>query len=732
MFLDQLNKEQQQAVTSDAQHTLVLAGAGSGKTRVLIHRIAWLLQQQHCQPHNILAVTFTNKAAAEMRGRIESLLNMNPRAMWVGTFHSLAHRLLRLHWKEAKLIQTFQVLDSQDQLRMIKRLMKAHNVDDTRYPARQVQGFINGRKDEGQRVRHLGTPRDPYQKQMTFLYQEYEAACERGGLVDFAELLLRSHELWLNNPALLEHYQNRFQVMLVDEFQDTNTLQYAWLCMIAGQRNNLFAVGDDDQSIYGWRGAKVENIQRFSKDFSDSQLFRLEQNYRSTSTILDAANALIENNTARLGKKLWTDGQAGQPIKIYKAFNDLDEAEYIASTVKDHHSKGQKFKDIALLYRSNAQSRVLEEALLRAQIPYRIYGGLRFYERAEIKDAIAYCRLMAHPNDDSAFERAVNMPPRGIGERTLAQIRETAMENDISLWKSAQVTAQTQLKARARTAVLAFLELIQSMQQATQTLSLEETVTLLNQRSGLLDHYKNEKGEQARTRVENLEELVTAAQEFDTGDNTEETIEEEMTPMMAFLGHAALETGDQQADIWEDSVQMMTLHSAKGLEFPVVFLGGMEDGLFPHQRCIDDPKQLQEERRLCYVGITRAKQQLYMTLAEKRRLYQRDTFSPPSRFLAEIPEELCEEIRKPSKFNFTPRPKAAGSSLPEVKRGVKFNDTTGDGKTWQIGQRVQHKKFGLGVILGYEGQGSHTRVQVNFENAGSKWLVLSYAKLQTV
>ncbi|RMH13322.1 MAG: DNA helicase II [Gammaproteobacteria bacterium] len=725
MFLQELNEAQRQAVTSESRHSLVLAGAGSGKTRVLTHRIAWLLQQQRCQPHQILAVTFTNKAAAEMRGRIESLLQINPRALWVGTFHSLAHRLLRLHWREAGLEQTFQVLDSEDQLRMIKRLMKAHHVDDSRYPPRQVQGFINARKDEGQRVRHLGTPLDPYQKQMTFLYQEYEAACERGSLVDFAELLLRSHELWLNQPALLEHYQNRFQYILVDEFQDTNTLQYAWLRVLAGDKAHLFAVGDDDQSIYGWRGARVENIQRFDKDFPGSQLFRLEQNYRSTSTILNAANALIENNTARLGKKLWTDGQTGEPIRLYKAFNDLDEAEYIAERIQDHKQKGFRYQDIAVLYRSNAQSRVLEEAMLRAQIPYRIYGGLRFYERAEIKDAIAYCRVVYHPDDDAAFERAVNMPPRGIGDRTLTTIREIARELDISLWKATVEACKNGLSARARTAVLGFVELIQSIQQDTRNLSLEKTVALINERSGLLGHYRNEKGEKARTRVENLEELVNAAREFDSdGDE----IEDDMPAMAAFLSHAALETGEQQADTWSDSVQMMTLHTAKGLEFPLVFLSGMEDGLFPHQRCIDEPRQLQEERRLCYVGITRAKQQLYLTHAERRRLYQRDTFSPPSRFLNEIPEELIEEVRKPSKFTFNPPPRP-GNSLPNVQKGTRFNDPDSD-QTWQIGQRVTHKKFGLGVILGYEGSGERTRIQINFEKAGSKWLVLSYAKLQ--
>ena len=712
-ILDSLNDAQRQAVTAAAEPTLVIAGAGSGKTRVLVHRAAWLIDVEGISPQALLAVTFTNKAAAEMRGRIESLLNIPVQHLWIGTFHGLAHRLLRRHWREAGLPQNFQIIDSDDQLRLIKRLLKNLEIDDSQWVPREIQYFINGQKDEGLRPKHLDDDGDPARRQMIALYQAYEEVCARGGLVDFAELLLRAHELWRDNTELLAHYQRRFSHLLVDEFQDTNAIQYAWLRLLAGKTGIPFVVGDDDQSIYRWRGARVEHIHRFQKNFPGTTVVKLEQNYRSTATILHAANAVIENNSSRLGKKLWTAGADGEAIRIYAAYNERDESDFILGRLRDWIEQGNLRADAAVLYRSNAQSRVLEEGLINAGIPYRVYGGLRFFERAEIKDALAYLRLISNLDDDSAFERVVNKPTRGIGARTADIMRSYALANSCSMWRAAGAIASDELNSRAANAVHAFLNLIASLARNTDALDLPDKIDHIIHASGLIDFFKKDKGEKGETRVENLLELVSAGRSFEPDPV------EEMSPLDEFLSHAALEAGEGQADAWDDCVQLMTMHSAKGLEFPLVFMSGMEDGLFPHQRSISDPNGLEEERRLCYVGITRAMQTLYVTYAEQRRLHGMDNFSQPSRFIAEIPDEYVEEIRPRVQVSRPVRTPSRGRTpvRPGAELGIR------------LGQRVRHQKFGDGVILNCEGQGAHARVEVNFETAGTKWLVLSYANL---
>ncbi len=715
-ILENLNDAQREAVTAPAEPTLVIAGAGSGKTRVLVHRAAWLIDVEGLSPQSLLAVTFTNKAAAEMRGRIEALLDMPVSHLWIGTFHGLAHRLLRRHWREADLPQNFQIIDADDQLRLIKRLLRNLEIDDSRWVPREIQYFINGQKDEGLRPQHLDDEGDPNRRQMIALYQAYEEVCQRGGLVDFAELLLRAHELWRDNAELLEHYRRRFSHLLVDEFQDTNSIQYAWLRLLAGDTGIPFVVGDDDQSIYRWRGARVEHIYRFQKDFPSARVVKLEQNYRSTATILNAANAVIANNNARMGKNLWTEGAEGESIRVYAAYNERDEADFIIARLRDWIDHGNLRADSAVLYRSNAQSRVLEEGLINAGIPYRVYGGLRFFERAEIKDALAYLRLISHRDDDSSFERIVNKPTRGIGARTIDIMRTYARANSCTLWRAAGAVASDELAGRAANAVRAFMQMIERMAHDVAGLDLQEQVDHVIHASGLVDFFKKDKGEKGETRVENLLELVSAARSFEPDPASE------MSPLDEFLSHAALEAGEGQADAWEDCVQLMTMHSAKGLEFPLVFLAGMEDGLFPHQRSIADPNGLEEERRLCYVGITRAMQTLYVTYAEQRRLHGMDNFSQPSRFIAEIPDEYVEEVRprvQVSRPMHTPRRSAAGksSTAPGSELGIR------------LGQRVRHGKFGDGVILNCEGQGAHARVEVNFETAGTKWLVLGYANL---
>ncbi|MFQ5635789.1 MAG: DNA helicase II, partial [Gammaproteobacteria bacterium] len=655
-IIDPLNDAQRAAVTAPDRPTLVVAGAGSGKTRVLVHRIAWLIRVEQVSPLGILAVTFTNKAAAEMSARIEALLGVPVANLWVGTFHGLAHRLLRRHWREAGLPQSFQIIDADDQQRLIKRMCKNLELDETTWVPREIQYFINKQKDEGLRPEHIPDQDDTNRRQLIHLYGLYQETCEKSGLVDFAELLLRAHELWLHRPELLEQYRRRFRHLLVDEFQDTNAIQYAWLRVLAGDTGIPFAVGDDDQSIYRWRGARVEHIMKFQKDFRDATVVKLEQNYRSTSTILKAANAIIMNNSSRLSKELWTDGDDGAPIRLYNAYNERDEADFVVGRIQDWVARGNPRAETAVLYRSNAQSRVFEEAMLRAQLPYRVYGGQRFFERAEIKDALAYLRLIENRADDPSFERVVNTPARGIGVRTVGMIREYARANATSMWESARSLAGGQLPGRAANAVQVFLGLIETMADDTRGLALHEQVDHVIQRSGLIAHYKKEPREKAEARIENLEELVSAARGF-----TDEDAAEDMSPLAAFLAHAVLESGDTQADAWDDCVQLMTLHSVKGLEFPLVFMTGMEDGLFPHRRSLNDVDGLEEERRLCYVGTTRAMSELYLTYAEQRRMYGVDSFAQPSRFISEVPDELLEEIRPGIRVSRPVHRRASGS-----------------------------------------------------------------------
>ena len=724
-LLDSLNEQQRQAVAAPRGSSLILAGAGSGKTRVLIHRIAWLIQREGLSPYSILAVTFTNKAAAEMRGRLEKLLDIPARGMWVGTFHGIAHRLLRAHHRDAGLPQNFQILDADDQLRLVKRVMISLDVDDKKWPARQALWWINGQKDEGLRPSSIEDYGDVYLKTHLAIYRAYEEACRRGGMVDFAELLLRAHELWLKNPVVLKHYQDRFSALLVDEFQDTNTIQYAWLRVLAGNKDNLMVVGDDDQSIYGWRGAKIENIQQFTKDFSNASTVRLEQNYRSTSNILTAANGLIDQNTGRLGKELWTDMGDGDPIQLYAGYNEIDEARYIVERIKSWSDSGNLYSESAILYRSNAQSRVLEEALLRAQMPYRIYGGQRFFERVEIRNVLAYMRLVGNRDADAAFERVVNTPPRGIGGKSVAEIRLLARAAGIPLWQAAtKILDEGLLTGRARKAIAVFLGMIETLDEQTAEADLGELVEVVVEASGLKDYHAKEGGERGQARVENMAELVTAAKTYDPSEDYlfDADPDEQEAPTLSvlddFLSHAALEAGEGQGDPDQDCVQLMTMHSAKGLEFPLVFLAGLEDGLFPHMMSLEEPGRLEEERRLCYVGVTRAMRQLYLTYAESRRINGSETFNRPSRFISEMPEEVIKAVR-PQKSVVYPR-----SSPSRVANEVV-------GTNLKIGQRVVHQKFGEGVILNYEGEGSSARVQVNFSE-GSKWLVMGYANLEAL
>ncbi|MDX1733590.1 MAG: DNA helicase II [Halioglobus sp.] len=711
-ILSPLNDAQRDAVAAQSQNMLVLAGAGSGKTRVLVHRIAWLIRAEDYSPWSILAVTFTNKAAREMRGRIEEMLSLPSRGMWVGTFHGLAHRLLKAHWQEAGLPQNFQILDADDQLRLVKRVCRDLGLDEARWPPKQAMWFINAQKDEGLRAAHVEVaPGDLFAQTMVQVYQAYELACERAGMVDFAELLLRAHELWLKNPEVLRHYQGRFRQILVDEFQDTNTIQYAWLRVLAGGRIPVVAVGDDDQSIYGWRGAKIENIQRFAEDFDNTRTVRLEQNYRSTQTILRAANCVIANNFGRLGKELWTAGEEGEPISLYAGFNEQDEARYIVEQIEEWSKQGNEYQSSAILYRSNAQSRVLEEALLRNGLPYRIDGGQRFYERMEIRNALAYLRLLLNRGDDAAVERVINTPPRGIGSKTLDTVRETARTREIPLWSAiGAVIEEKLLPARALGALEGFTVLINELDSGTDELALEELVEYVNEASGLIEYHRKEKGEKGQARVENLEELVSAAKQFVPEDD-------ELSPLQEFLDSAALDAGDAQAAEHQDSVQLMTLHSAKGLEFPLVFLSGMEENLFPHRMSVEEPGRLEEERRLCYVGITRAMERLVMTYAECRRLHGSETFNTPSRFVREIPAELMQEVR------------LHGTVAQPVSAVTRANvpDTE-----LSLGQRVYHQVFGEGVVLNFEGRGASARVEVNFDTEGGKWLVLQYANLQLI
>ncbi|RUR12678.1 DNA helicase II [Legionella sp. km772] len=712
MLLNGLNEKQHEAVTAPLGNVLVLAGAGSGKTRVLVSRIAWLIAEQNLSPHAILAVTFTNKAAGEMRERLSSLLDAPVQGLWVGTFHGLCHRLLRRHYKEAHLPEHFHILDSEDQGRLIKKVIASLNLDLEQWPVKQSQSFINGKKDEGFRPQHVNALSYGPTKTLVNIYQAYEQACKTAGVIDFAEILLRSHELLRDNPELLAHYRQRFEAILVDEFQDTNTIQYAWIRLLAGDNTAVLAVGDDDQSIYGWRGAKVENIQQFSKDFKNTSIIRLEQNYRSTGTILEASNALITNNNSRMGKDLWTSGSTGEKILIYSAFNELEEARFVSERIMMEINQGASADEIAILYRSNAQSRVLEEALLRANIAYRIYGGVRFFDRAEVKDALAYLRLMVNPNDDTAFERVVNFPTRGIGEKTLDDLRQFSKTEQCSLWAAAkQLIESKAMPQRAGSSLIKFIELIEQLQLKTAAMELDEQLTELIHSSGLHNHFSKVKGDKSESRLDNLQELINAAKQFRYEEN-----QEELSLINAFLAHASLEAGEMQADEHERFVHLMTLHAAKGLEFPVVFLVGMEEGVFPGKQSLEDPGRLEEERRLCYVGMTRAMRKLVMSYAEVRRQYGREEYHRPSRFLRELPEEHVDELRVKARFQAA-NVRSPVTSIVAEAAGI------------PIGKNVIHAKFGQGVVLAIEGSGAHTRVQVKFKEEGVKWLVLAYANL---
>ena len=703
-FVEGLNEAQREAVTAASGPVRILAGAGSGKTRVLTHRIAWLVDQG-ASPFSFLAVTFTNKAAAEMRRRIEGLLRQGVFGLWIGTFHGLSHRFLRAHWREAGLPEAFQIIDSDDQQRLVKRLMRAQELDEARYPPRMVQAFINGHKEGGRRARKVEASADPTQRALLQIYQTYETLCREQGLVDFAELLLATLEVMRGHAAIREHYQRRFRHTLVDEFQDTNIVQYEWLRLF-GAGGHLFVVGDDDQSIYGWRGAEVENILRFERDYPGTRTIRLEQNYRSTGRILEVANAVIAHNAKRLGKTLWTAGREGRPVAVYAAYSGVDEAQYIIERIRRLLSEDGRPRDVAILYRSNAQSRLFEELLVRAGIPYRVYGGLRFFDRAEIKDALAYLRLALNRDDDTAFERVVNVPTRGIGARTVEVLRVKARGEGMSLWAAAvALMADGGLSGRAASAVRGFVSLIERLSAGVAAMPLDALIETIVKETGLLDFYREEGRERGEARGENLEELVSAARFFMAEEH-------EGQPVLEFLAHAALEAGEGQAGEGQDSVQLMTLHAAKGLEFPVVFLTGLEEGLFPHERSVYDETRLEEERRLCYVGITRAMRELTLSYAETRRLHGEDRYSPPSRFLTEIPDHLLDHVR----------PRAAGVASSAA------SPTAAGGPS--IGGRVAHATFGEGVIVDSEGHGAQARVQVQFAGCGVKWLVLAYAGLK--
>ncbi|HEY8681928.1 MAG TPA: ATP-dependent DNA helicase [Rhodanobacter sp.] len=753
-LIDPLNDAQREAVCAPPGHYLVLAGAGSGKTRVLTHRIGWLNQVERVPPWAILAVTFTNKAAGEMRARLDALIPGGTQGLTVGTFHGIAHRLLRRHWREAGLTETFQILDADDQLRLVKRVVAGLGLDDAKFPPRQASWQINNWKDEGKRPDGIEHGNHPVTRTFVQIYQAYEDACRRAGLVDFAELLLRAHELWLKNPAVLEHYQQRWRYLLIDEFQDTNTLQYAWIRVLAGNTGQVFVVGDDDQAIYGWRGAKVENVQQFLRDFPGARTIKLEQNYRSTSNILKAANSVIARNGSRLGKQLWTAGDDGERIALYAAYNEQDEARFVIERIREYIAEYGNAKDCAILYRSNAQSRNFEEQLTQRSIKYRVYGGQRFFERAEVKDALAYLRLTANRHDDAAFERAVNTPPRGIGDRTLDALRRRARGDNTSMWEAVltELASGSELAGRAKNAVKAFLALIDEMArnaapsplwgegrgegpdlpdtpapddpspnplragERASGLTLAEQIDHAISHTGLRDFYEKDSRGNGEARVENLDELVNVASRFEP---TQEDLDAGLSELSAFLSHATLEAGENQGEAWDDCVQLMTLHSAKGLEFPVVFLVGMEEGLFPSQRSVDDEGRLEEERRLAYVGITRAREKLFVTHAESRRMHGTEMLARPSRFLGEMPAELIDEVRP--RVHVT-RPIYAG-------RARETSSSLEETLPVKLGQRVSHPSFGEGVVLSAEGSGAHTRLQVNFEGAGSKWLVAAYANL---
>ncbi|OAI51755.1 DNA helicase II [Betaproteobacteria bacterium SCGC AG-212-J23] len=710
LHLELLNPEQLAAVTLPDEHALILAGAGSGKTRVLTTRIAWLVKSGRITPANILAVTFTNKAAREMLIRVTSMLPANPRGLWIGTFHGLCNRMLRAHHRDAGLPQAFQILDSQDQLAAVKRLARSMNVDEDRFSPRDIQYFINGNKEEGVRAGDVPIA-DENTKRLAELYAAYDEQCQREGVVDFPEMLLRSYELLKRNEILRAHYGQRFRHVLIDEFQDTNRLQYRWLKLFRTKESCFFAVGDDDQSIYTFRGANVGNMAEFEREFAIKRVVRLEQNYRSHGNILDAANALIANNRNRLGKNLWTSTGAGELVRVFEGESDMDEARWLVEEVRSLSRDGTSLSNMAVLYRSNAQSRVLEHALFSQGISYRVYGGLRFFERAEIKHALAYLRLVAQPDDDNSFLRVANFPPRGLGARTIEQLQDTAKKNQASLFKVAE----------GKSAV--FKKLIEDLQTETRGLPLAEIVGIVVEKSGLKEHYKTER--EGADRIENLDELVNAAATFND-DSREVESGEEVDPLTAFLTHAALEAGEHQAGEGADALQLMTVHSAKGLEFDVVFLSGLEEGLFPHEQSANERDGLEEERRLAYVAITRARNRLYLSHAQTRMLHGQTRYNIPSRFLEEIPQNLMKWLtpRFSKQKAFTPDfSRQTVSSLPKKSQAREVGG-------WRVGQNVVHPKFGSGVIIDAEGHGNDARVQVNFGAAGVKWLAVAMAKLQ--
>jgi DNA helicase-2/ATP-dependent DNA helicase PcrA len=748
-LLESLNPAQLAAVTLPHQHALILAGAGSGKTKVLTTRMAWLMQTGQTRPANILAVTFTNKAAKSIMMRLSGLLPINPRQMWVGTFHGLCHRFLRTHAAAVNLPATFQILDISDQQAAIKRLMKGLNIDDEKFPPRQIQYFINGAKDNGLRPKDVQV-NDPFGRQALELYYAYEEQCQREGVVDFAELLLRSYELLSRDTALRQHYQQRFQHVLVDEFQDTNTLQYAWLKLLVGEHDSataMFAVGDDDQSIYAFRGAKVGNMQSFQRDYKVQQLIRLEENYRSYGHILNAANALIAHNEGRLGKNLWTARGDGEPIRMYEAETDYQEAQWVSEEIKALIHDGLSRSEIAILYRSNAQSRAMEQALFAAGLPYRVYGGLRFFERQEIKHALAYLRLTLNRHDDMSFIRVVNFPTRGIGARSLEQLQDIAQARQISLFDS-----MVYMTGRAASALTGFGALIQQMQTILPELTLPDQIHYVLDHSGLYQHYEQEK--EGQERLDNLNELINAADTFLRESQNNDPINQPDgistfddpfadDPLVAFLSHAALEAGDQQAST-QEAIQLMTIHAAKGLEFDAVFITGLEEGLFPHDNAQHDEKGLEEERRLMYVAITRARQRLYLSCSQSRMLHGQTRFQPQSRFIAELPETSLKWLTPRRKLHYshgnlgtqgthwqrnrsntTPHYREKSVTSPPPKQG-----TTKAG--WVIGQQVTHAKFGKGVIVNFEGQAEDIRAQINFGAQGLKWLALNIAKLETI
>ena len=717
-ILNKLNDDQRSAVTSEKQHLLVLAGAGSGKTRVLVHKIAWQVEAIGINPSAIMAVTFTNKAANEMRSRIESLLKAPMLDSWVGTFHGLSHKLLKRFHNEAGLSSGFTIIDSDDQLRIIKRISKEIGLDEATWPARQSQWQINNWKDDGLRSKNIKVDGDFYTETVNKIYKEYEDISQRDHLVDFGELLLKSYETLINSKAVKTFFQTRFKSVLIDEFQDTNTIQYKWLQEIASDKSYVTAVGDDDQSIYGWRGAKVEHVNSFSEDFKDTEVVRLEQNYRSTNVILNAANALIGNNKERLGKNLWTEKIDGEQIILYQAYNEQDEARFIADILNDWMNKGGAYSEAAVLYRSNAQSRAIEEALLRVSIPYRIYGGLRFYERLEIKNAIAYLKIIFNNNDNPSFERSISNPTRGVGEKTLAKIRNTAKKYNISYIKaSAKLLDEGSISGRGGAGLKDYLEFVAGCNTFIQENLLSELMELIIKETGLYAYHAKEPGEKGKTRSENLEELITATKNFEQSV-TEKKSNEEIAK--SYLDIISLDSGDRQASEHDDATQLMTMHSAKGLEFKLVLLTGLEESLFPHGRSMESVSQLEEERRLCYVAITRAMEKLYIPHAESRRLHGTDTFNPPSRFLREIPRDLIDEIRPRAQTNIPYNRKDFEETKNEFEEEIGIS----------LGQKVHHKKFGEGIVLNYEGSSDSARVQVNFDNYGTKWLVMAYANLK--